>query len=184
MTDVFYTPTMCIQFILYCLVTCKYTVVRSLLFRFKIRIFLRPHSTKNVEKSNSVDWKVLSILLNLSYVGGPAYTHITSFMQQCYKCFLGARMLRLRKDVYSYIKCSFNSILPYSYFLVTVRSNFLLNSNVQKTPLKKSQQNIGHLLTIVNRLEWLWNLSDSFVICFCGPDRAQRSVAFLAFWSC
>ena len=110
--------------------SCKYTVVRSLLFRFKIRIFLRPHSTKNVQKSNSVDWKVLSILLNLSYVGGPAYTHITSFMQQCYKCFLGARMLRLRKDVYSYIKCSFNSILPYSYFLVTVRSNFLLNSNV------------------------------------------------------
>ena len=36
---------------------------------------------------------------------------------------------------------------------------------------------------IVNRLEWLWNPSDSFVICFSGPDGAQRSIAFLAFWS-
>ena len=36
--------------------------------------------------------------------------------------------------------------------------------------------------TIVNWVEWLWNLSDSFVICFCGPESAQRSKEFLSFW--
>ena len=37
-------------------------------------------------------------------------------------------------------------------------------------------------LTIVNWVEWLWNPSDSFVICFCGPESAQRSKEFLSFW--
>ena len=37
--------------------------------------------------------------------------------------------------------------------------------------------------TIANRLEWLWNPPDSFVICFYGPDGAQRSTAIPAFWS-
>ena len=36
--------------------------------------------------------------------------------------------------------------------------------------------------TIVNWVEWLWNPSDSFVICFCGPESAQRSKEFLSFW--
>ena len=35
---------------------------------------------------------------------------------------------------------------------------------------------------IVNWVEWLWNPSDSFVICFCGPESAQRSKEFLSFW--
>ena len=34
---------------------------------------------------------------------------------------------------------------------------------------------------IVNWVEWLWNRSDSFVICFCGPESAQRSKEFLSF---
>ena len=38
------------------------------------------------------------------------------------------------------------------------------------------------LLIIVNWVEWLWNPSDSFVICFCGPESAQRSKEFLSFW--
>ena len=38
------------------------------------------------------------------------------------------------------------------------------------------------LFTIVNWVEWLWNPSDSFVICFCGPESAQRSKEFLSFW--
>ena len=37
-------------------------------------------------------------------------------------------------------------------------------------------------LNIVNWVEWLWNASDSFVICFCGPESAQRSKEFLSFW--
>ena len=37
------------------------------------------------------------------------------------------------------------------------------------------------LSIIVNWVEWLWNPSDSFVICFCGPESAQRSKEFL-FW--
>ena len=37
-------------------------------------------------------------------------------------------------------------------------------------------------ITIVNWVEWLWNPSDSFVICFCGPESAQRSKEFLSFW--
>ena len=37
---------------------------------------------------------------------------------------------------------------------------------------------------IVNWVEWLWNPSDSFVICFCGPESAQRSKEFLSFWLC
>ena len=37
--------------------------------------------------------------------------------------------------------------------------------------------------TIANRLEWLWNPPDSFVICFCGPDGAQRSTAIPVCWS-
>ena len=36
-------------------------------------------------------------------------------------------------------------------------------------------------------MECLWNLLDSFVICFCswrfGPDCAQHSIAFLSFWT-
>ena len=36
--------------------------------------------------------------------------------------------------------------------------------------------------TIVNWVERLWNPSDSFVICFCGPESAQRSKEFLSFW--
>ena len=36
--------------------------------------------------------------------------------------------------------------------------------------------------TIVIRLQWIWNPSVSFVICFCEPDGAQRSIALLAFW--
>ena len=32
--------------------------------------------------------------------------------------------------------------------------------------------------SIVNWVEWLWNPSDSFVICFCGPESAQRSKEF------
>ena len=35
---------------------------------------------------------------------------------------------------------------------------------------------------IVNWVEWLWNPSDSFVTCFCGPESAQRSKEFLSFW--
>ena len=31
-------------------------------------------------------------------------------------------------------------------------------------------------------MEWLWRPSDSFAIGFCGLDKAQRSIAFLAFW--
>ena len=38
-------------------------------------------------------------------------------------------------------------------------------------------------LGIVNRVEWLWNPSDSLVICFCGLDGEQDSIAFLTFWS-
>ena len=40
----------------------------------------------------------------------------------------------------------------------------------------------NHGKTIVNWVEWLWNPSDSFVICFCGPESAQRSKVFLSFW--
>ena len=36
--------------------------------------------------------------------------------------------------------------------------------------------------SIVNWVEWLWNPSDAFVICFCGPESAQRSKEFLSFW--
>ena len=36
--------------------------------------------------------------------------------------------------------------------------------------------------SIVNWVEWLWNPSDSFVICFCWPESAQRSKEFLSFW--
>ena len=32
-----------------------------------------------------------------------------------------------------------------------------------------------YCLGIINRLEWLWNSSDSFVLCFCGPDGVQRT---------
>lgn len=38
----------------------------------------------------------------------------------------------------------------------------------------------GNRANIVNGVEWLWN-PDSFVICFCGSEGAQRSIAFLAF---
>ena len=37
-------------------------------------------------------------------------------------------------------------------------------------------------LSIFNWVEWLWNPSDSFVICFCGPESAQLSKEFLSFW--
>ena len=35
---------------------------------------------------------------------------------------------------------------------------------------------------IVNWVEWLWNPSDAFVICFCGPEGAQLSKEFVSFW--
>ena len=38
-------------------------------------------------------------------------------------------------------------------------------------------------LGIVNRVEWLWNPSDSLVICFRGLDDAKDSIAFITFWS-
>ena len=44
-------------------------------------------------------------------------------------------------------------------------------------PLKRREAG-----SIVNWVEWLWNPSDSFVICFCGPESAQRSKEFLSFW--
>ena len=47
--------------------------------------------------------------------------------------------------------------------------------------LTRSVRLVIHI--IVNRLEWLWSPSGAFVICFCGPEGAQSSIAFLAFWS-
>ena len=44
------------------------------------------------------------------------------------------------------------------------------------------QERITIHYIIVNWVEWLWNPSDSFVICFCGPESAQRSKEFLSFW--
>lgn len=39
-----------------------------------------------------------------------------------------------------------------------------------------------NLSTSFSWVEWFWNpLAYSFVICFCTPDGAQRSIAFLAF---
>ena len=37
--------------------------------------------------------------------------------------------------------------------------------------------------SIINRVEQLWPPSDSFVICFCGLEGAQRSITSLSFWS-
>ena len=37
-------------------------------------------------------------------------------------------------------------------------------------------------LVMVNRVEWLWDPSDSFVICFCEPEGPQRSIAFQYFF--
>ena len=35
---------------------------------------------------------------------------------------------------------------------------------------------------MVNTVEWLWDPSDSFVICFCEPEGPQRSIAFQYFF--
>ena len=35
---------------------------------------------------------------------------------------------------------------------------------------------------MVNTVEWLWDPSDSFVICFCEPQGPQRWIAFQYFF--
>ena len=52
----------------------------------------------------------------------------------------------------------------------------------KRQPMKVQMKTILVGLDIVNWVEWLWNPSDSFVICFCGPESAQRSKEFLSFW--
>ena len=49
-------------------------------------------------------------------------------------------------------------------------------------PSEKMANFFRERLCIVNWVEWLWNPSDSFVICFCGPESAQRTKEFLSFW--
>ena len=63
-------------------------------------------------------------------------------------------------------RCSFGIKMPVGW------QNFIENPNCPDC--------VGW--SIVNWVEWLWNPSDSFVICFCGPESAQRSKEFLSFW--
>ena len=71
--------------------------------------------------------------------------------------------------------------LAYHVFFLNVWNG--QHSNVYrniKWSFWKKKKKVG--LSIVNWVEWLWNPSDSFVICFCGPESAQRSKEFLSFW--
>ena len=58
--------------------------------------------------------------MNLSYVGVPSYTYITFFMQQLMQQVFSRSTYVKTKErcIYSYIKCSFNSILPIVIFLL------------------------------------------------------------------
>ena len=67
-------------------------------------------------------------------------------------------------------KAGFHCTLIKSIILLFLLEQFVETCNVVLT------------FTIVNWVEWLWNPSDSFVICFCGPESAQRSKEFLSFW--
>ena len=87
-------------------------------------------------------------------------------------------------------KSQFNwAAIAFSFFLSFLSLRIL---DIQCYSLiQKQKQNLWATLrttvssrtcTIVNWVEWLWNPSDSFVICFCGPESAQRSKEFLSFW--
>ena len=55
--------------------------------------------------------------------------------------------------------------------LTTNNANDFINAkgHTREKPLLTARVH----LNIVNWVEWLWNLSDAFVICFCWPDDAQ-----------
>ena len=68
-----------------------------------------------------------------------------------------------------------------TYLLHCVKTNNLSTHNITGK-MNKQKLRIKICQNIVNWVEWLWNPSDSFVICFCGPESAQRSKEFLSFW--
>ena len=75
--------------------------------------------------------------------------------------------------------------LLWSLGVPSLQIKIIVNWSIQVT-LPRPATNVELFTggTVVNRVEWLWSPSDSFVTCFWGPDGAQRPIEFLSFWSC
>ena len=81
-------------------------------------------------------------------------------------------------------KLILSSILLQSRALFIDRSRIPVNKGIKSRFGWTKDSDLYEIVhqSIVNWVEWLWNPWDSFVICFCGPESAQRSKEFLSFW--